>query len=493
MKFSKKQATKVGILCNKCIDLRYNPLIQIMPGRHLTSFSNLSMKAITLFTTILLIKTSCFAGSGDTTGTWVGTMEHKGTGVNSTVWYVKMDLSIKGNKCSGTITYDYMQRKSPLELAVNFKGDVLENTLVINYYSKDVKKIGRDARNILLQFRYNLILVKNKFTDKIYGDYVGLSKGLIPDKTKGYIYLEPYGGDMQTLASLDKKIDVRIDSLIAMKDKPGFASPQPGDVPKTLAPASVATSEPANKDISQPVADIKASTKKLPEKTTNNITSQKDTSAIVSNEMVSNKDSLTVTKNDLPVKKKEEPDITVPFKSNLPAKDTQAIVKNETTLPEKNEHNANTESSSLVKNNADKNTTGRDLKLDAEALQNAKAEVKNKLTARENIITDRVTVDTGDVLVEFYDNGTIDGDIITVIHNKAIALSNAMLSDKPLSFSFHIDPQNPTHEIVMYAENQGSIPPNTALMVISYKGVRKQVFLSADEKKSAVVLLELRQ
>ena len=136
---------------------------------------------------------------------------------------------------------------------------------------------------------------------------------------------------------------------------------------------------------------------------------------------------------------------------------------------------------------------GKELKLDTTALVTAKVEVQTKLKARENIITDRLNIDTGEVVVEFYDNGTIDGDIITVIHNKSIALSNATLTDKALRFSFHIDQQSPYHEIVMYAENQGTIPPNTALMVITYQGQRKQVFLSADDKKSAVVLLELKK
>ena len=393
----------------------------------LTSFSKLSMKAL-LTLLIFLSSTTVFAG--DTTGTWVGTMEHKGTGVNKTVWYIKMDLTVEGNKCFGTINYDFMQRNSPLTLAVKFKGDVLENTLVINYYSKDVKKIGRDARSILLQFRYNLVLVKNKFTDNIYGDYIGLSKGLIPDKTKGYIYLEPYRGDV---AVIDKKMDLRIDSLIAVKDNPPPA-PEPEIISK---PLPVVSNEPkVIKKTNEPKTEIKATVKTIP---------------------------------SVPV-------VTAPVEVK---KDTQVIVK--------------TEPIKIIRDTMAIVKPLKELRIDTASLSNAKLEVQTKLKSRENIVTDKVSMDTGEVVVEFYDNGEIDGDIITVIHNKAIALSYAGLTDKPLRFSFHIDAQNPYHEIVMYAENQGRIPPNTALMIVTYGNQRKQVFLSADDKKSAVVLLELKK
>lgn len=383
------------------------------------------MKALVFGTSFLFFSLICFAG--DTTGTWVGTMEHKGTGVNKTVWYVKMELTVEGSKCFGTISYDFMQRNSPLELEVKFKGNVLENTLVINYYSKDVKKIGRDARSILLQFRYNLVLVKNKFTNNIYGDYIGLSKGLIPDKTKGYIFLEPYKGDVEAII---KKIDLRIDSLIAVKDNP----PPPPEI--ILKPLPVVTTEnPTAKKTEEPKTEVKATVKTIPEVSVVVIAKEekKDTQQIVKAE---------------PIKIK---------------KDTPAIIKPVIAL-----------------------------RIDTSALNNAKIEVQTKLKARENIVTDRVSLDTGEVVVEFYDNGEIDGDIITVIHNKSIELSSAGLTDKPLRFSFHIDSKNPYHEIVMYAENQGRIPPNTALMIITFGNQRKQVFLSADDKKSAVVLLELK-
>jgi hypothetical protein len=394
----------------------------------LTSFSNLSMKALPILFFFLLAFT--ISNAADTTGRWVGTMEHKGTGSNTTVWYCDMDLTITGNRCKGTITYSFMQRNSPLALKVKFYGDVLDNTLVIQYLSRDIKKIGPDAKSILLQFRYKLLLVKNKFTNTVSGDYVGLSKGLIPDKTKGYIFLEPYKPEQEEV--IVKKIDKRIDSLILVKDNP----------------------PPVPEVISQPLPTVKTETmavKKTEQPATQNVNAAAKT---------------------IPA-----PPPVVIAPPTEEKKDTQLIVK--------------TGPVNLIK---DTIAAARptELKLDTSSLFKAKVEVQTKLNARENIVTEKVSLDTGEVIVELYDNGEVDGDFVTVIHNKAIALSNAGLTEKALRFSFHIDRQNPFHEIVMYAENQGRVPPNTALMIITYGNQRKQVFLSADDKKSAVVLLELK-
>lgn len=416
------------------------------------------MKAILTHFFLLLSTLTVFAG--DTTGTWVGTMQHKGTGVNTSVWYVKMNLTTEGGRCFGTITYDFMKRNSPLTLEVKFKGELLENTLVINYYSKDIKKSGPDARNLLLQYRYNLLLVKNKFTNEIYGDYVGLSKGLIADQTKGYLFLEPEGLEKETVA---KKMDLRIDSLIAVKDNPP-PPPQPEIITKPL-PALAEEEKKVAKKTEQPKADIKnATVKALP-----------DIKPPVTAPAEEKKDTQVITKTPPVIKKETAPPVkTEPV---IIKKDTQVVVKNEPLIK---------------KDTSAANVPAKQPKIDA-AVTTAKAEAQTKLKARENVVSDRLLLDTGEVVVDFYDNGAIDGDIITVIHNKAITLSSAALTDKPLRFSFHIDEQNPLHEIVMYAENQGTVPPNTALMIITYGSQRKQVFLSADDKKSAVVLLELKK
>ncbi|HQW85445.1 MAG TPA: LamG domain-containing protein, partial [Ferruginibacter sp.] len=88
------------------------------------------------------------------------------------------------------------------------------------------------------------------------------------------------------------------------------------------------------------------------------------------------------------------------------------------------------------------------------------------LEKRKNDLVKQITVDHDSISVTLYDNGIIDGDSITLIYNDKILVSHQLLTDKPLTFYIKIAPGNSRNELVMYAENLGSIPPNTALMVI---------------------------
>ena len=44
-----------------------------------------------------------------------------------------------------------------------------------------------------------------------------------------------------------------------------------------------------------------------------------------------------------------------------------------------------------------------------------------------------------------------------------------------------------TQEMIMVGENLGSIPPNTALMIVNDGEKRYQVYLTSDNKKNAMV------
>ena len=89
-----------------------------------------------------------------------------------------------------------------------------------------------------------------------------------------------------------------------------------------------------------------------------------------------------------------------------------------------------------------------------------------------------------------YDNGEIDGDTITVYDNNQVIAWKKGLSGKPITLSVKADANTPTHEFVMVADNLGSIPPNTALMIITTGGKRYQVYISSDKQKNAKVVVQ---
>ena len=90
--------------------------------------------------------------------------------------------------------------------------------------------------------------------------------------------------------------------------------------------------------------------------------------------------------------------------------------------------------------------------------------------------------------VDFYDNGEIDGDSITVIYNGKILLSHKMLSDKAITLTISLDENVTQNIITMYADNLGTIPPNTALMVVTDGDKRYEVRMTSDTEKSGSVI-----
>lgn len=98
-----------------------------------------------------------------------------------------------------------------------------------------------------------------------------------------------------------------------------------------------------------------------------------------------------------------------------------------------------------------------------------------------------IIVDTGEIRLDFYDNGQIDDDSITVLINKKTVLSHQKLGAKPITTFVKIDLKNTFQEVEMVADNLGSIPPNTALLIITAGTKRYELFLTSSEKKTATV------
>jgi len=96
-----------------------------------------------------------------------------------------------------------------------------------------------------------------------------------------------------------------------------------------------------------------------------------------------------------------------------------------------------------------------------------------------------IKVDTGTIKLDFYDNAQVDGDSITVLVDKQVVLTHQRLSAKPVTAYIRVDLNNTFHEIEMVAENLGSIPPNTAILIITAGNNRHLLSLSSTETKSA--------
>ncbi len=88
-----------------------------------------------------------------------------------------------------------------------------------------------------------------------------------------------------------------------------------------------------------------------------------------------------------------------------------------------------------------------------------------------------------------YDNAIIDDDTITLFVNKKPVLRQQRISDKPIVLEIPLTEPGKPVEILMQAENLGSIPPNTALMIVECGRRRYEVRLSAGFEKHAVLII----
>ena len=123
-----------------------------------------------------------------------------------------------------------------------------------------------------------------------------------------------------------------------------------------------------------------------------------------------------------------------------------------------------------------------------------KNSIQEKITAptpnfekRNNTLLKTIEVENISVKVNLYDNGEIDGDSISLFYNGKLLLSHQRLSDKPITLNINVDKDKTMNELIMYAENLGSIPPNTALMVVYDGPNRYEIRITSDLQKSGVI------
>jgi hypothetical protein len=119
--------------------------------------------------------------------------------------------------------------------------------------------------------------------------------------------------------------------------------------------------------------------------------------------------------------------------------------------------------------------------------------IPDLISTRENPLIKQIETKPGEIIIDLYDNGQIDGDTVSIYHNNELIVSRAGLSHQPVSFHIKVDTLHPHHELIMVANNLGSIPPNTSLMIITANDKRYEVFISSSEQKNAKIEIDLKE
>lgn len=118
--------------------------------------------------------------------------------------------------------------------------------------------------------------------------------------------------------------------------------------------------------------------------------------------------------------------------------------------------------------------------------------IPKTVTQRKNKEQSRIEVDVKTIKLKVYDNAIMDGDTVSILFNGKMLLAHQLLSEKGIELNIELDENNPHNEITLFAENLGSIPPNTALIVVTAGTKRYELFASASLEENAVLVFDYK-
>ena len=114
--------------------------------------------------------------------------------------------------------------------------------------------------------------------------------------------------------------------------------------------------------------------------------------------------------------------------------------------------------------------------------------IANSLERKTEIVRS-VFFKSDSLVLSLYDNGIVDGDTVSVIVNGKVILANQGLTTQAIRFVIHATPElGDSLLITMVAENLGSIPPNTGLLIVEDGEDRNEIRFTGDMQMSSAVL-----
>jgi hypothetical protein len=120
----------------------------------------------------------------------------------------------------------------------------------------------------------------------------------------------------------------------------------------------------------------------------------------------------------------------------------------------------------------------------------AAAEIVNRKTE----IIRNVSFSSDSLVLSLYDNGTVDGDTVSVVLNGVVIIAKKGLSENAIKTTIHITPElGDSLQLVMYAENLGSIPPNTGVLIVQDGRTRNEIRFAGDMQKSSAIILKRKK
>jgi hypothetical protein len=113
-------------------------------------------------------------------------------------------------------------------------------------------------------------------------------------------------------------------------------------------------------------------------------------------------------------------------------------------------------------------------------------------TERKVTVVRTIPVDKDSITIRVYDNGVVDGDIVSVVYNDKIVIDKLSLTSKAFTLKIPVNIDG-TNTLVFYAHNLGEFPPNTAKLEIIYGTKEEDLTISSDYTVSSSVNIVYRK
>ncbi|RYZ23305.1 MAG: hypothetical protein EOO16_05710 [Chitinophagaceae bacterium] len=112
--------------------------------------------------------------------------------------------------------------------------------------------------------------------------------------------------------------------------------------------------------------------------------------------------------------------------------------------------------------------------------------------ARRDEVIREIETGERELVLRVYDNGTADGDTVSVLHNNTVVADHQPVRERYFEIRLQLNEREPLNEITLIAHNLGAIAPNTASLTIIAGEARYRLTASTDLQRNAVVRVRYR-
>lgn len=120
--------------------------------------------------------------------------------------------------------------------------------------------------------------------------------------------------------------------------------------------------------------------------------------------------------------------------------------------------------------------------------------ITDELANRKLEVVQTIYYTSDSLQFDLYDNGYVDGDTISVLVNGKVIIDHKGLTEKALTAIVHTEKnKDDSLKVVLFAENLGSVAPNSGLLIIYDGRQRHEINFTGDLKTNAAILLRRKK